>query len=162
MNNIKDLQEQFENFIKQGQELLEKMKEECISDVSKKVKRWKPKDGDVYYGVVADGTIKRITWDNDIVDCGYYKMGNCFKTEEEALKELDRRFAEQELLDMCDGSSDDDYRVEIGYDRDADLFETGQYGGMLGSCYHFASVKSAQKAIDTLGTDKLKLIFRID
>lgn len=161
MNNMNDLQEQFENLIKQGQELLEKMKEERIADVSK-TKRWKPKDGDVYYGVVADGTIKRITWDNDIVDCGYYKLGNCFKTEEEAQKELDRRFAEQELLDMCDGSSDDDYWVEIGYDRDTDLFETGQYGRMVGSCYHFTSDESAQKAIDSLGTEKLKLIFRIE
>ena len=161
MNNINDLQEQFENLIKQGQELLEKMKETQIADVSK-TKRWKPKDGDVYYGVVADGTIKRITWNDDIIDYGYYKLGNCFETDEEAQKELDRRFAEQELLDMCDGSSDDDYWVEINYDKDTDLFETGQYGRMVGNCYHFASGKSAQKAIETLGTEKLKLIFRIE
>lgn len=77
-------------------------------------------------------------------------------------RELERMIAEQELLDMCDGSSDDDYWVEIGYDRDTDLFETGQYGRMVGSCYHFTSDESARKAIDTLGTDKLKLIFRIE
>lgn len=162
MSNMNDLQERFENLIKQGKELLEKMKEECIADNGKKVKRWKPIDGDVYYSVMLDGAIKRLPWDNDIADNNHYKFGNCFKTEEEAQKELDRRLAEQELLDLCDGSSDDDYWVEIGYDRDTDLFETGQYGRMVGNCYHFASEESAQKAIDMLGTEKLKLIFRID
>lgn len=157
MNNINDLQEQFENLIKQGQELLEKMKEERIADNSK-MKRWKPKDGDVYYGVVADGTIKRITWDNDIVDCGYYKIGNCFKTEEEAQKELDRRFAEQELLDMCDWEKETDLAWSIIYSIERGGFDVVYHHY---SPYRFASEESAQKAIDTLGTEKLKLIFRI-
>ena len=38
MNNISDLQEQFENLIKQGQELLEKMKEEQSKRVKHKAK----------------------------------------------------------------------------------------------------------------------------
>ena len=39
MNNTNNLQEQFENLIKQGQELLEKMKENQNADVSKKVRK---------------------------------------------------------------------------------------------------------------------------
>lgn len=37
MNNVNNLQEQLENLIKRGQELLEKMKEEHFGDVSKGV-----------------------------------------------------------------------------------------------------------------------------
>lgn len=159
MNNINNLQEQFENLIKQGQELLEKMKETKIADVSK-TKRWKPKDGDVYFGVVADGTIKRITWNDDIIDYGYYKLGNCFETEEEAQKELDRRLAEQELLDMCDWDGGALYGIV--YNVDLGEFDVTSHTSLSSSPYIFRDSSSVRKAIDTLGTEKLKLIFRID
>lgn len=130
-----------------------------IGDTNKKVRRWKPKNGDDYYGVTGDGNIKSIIWNTDVVDCGYYQIGNCFKTEEEAQKELDRRFAEQELLDFCDWDVTEPYH--IAYGRHEDIFHPTLYMGAY--CpYRFASEESAQKAIDTLGTEKLKLIFRID
>ena len=161
MNNINNLQEQFENLIKQGQELLEKMKEERFADVSKKVKRWKPKDGDVYYGVMSDGNIRTNIWESDVFDCGYYSIGNCFKTEEEAQKELNRRRAEQELLDMCDWK--DGECAEIVYDfEDKEFSVEYAFTTSCYSPYRFATKESCQKAIDTLGTEKLKLIFRID
>lgn len=154
------MEKEFNQLMKQGQELLEKMKEERFADVSKKVKRWKPKDGAVYYGVVADGTIKYIIWDNDIVDNGYYKLGNCFETEEEAQKEIDRRIAEQELLDMCDWDVKSVYYML--YSPISESFNVNCYNTLIPTPYRFASEESAKKAIDTLGTDKLKLIFRID
>lgn len=131
-----------------------------FGDTDKKTKRWKPKDGNVYYGVTGDGIIKTLIWNTDVVDYGYYKIGNCFKTEEEAQKELDRRFAEQELLDFCDF----DGRVELCYDEHAECFEAddGSELPYYYSPYRFATKESCQKAIDTLGDEKLKLIFRID
>ena len=161
--NIEEMEKEFNQLMKQGQELLEKMKEARFADVSKKVKRWKPKDGDVYYGVVADGTIKYIIWDNDIVDNGYYKLGNCFETEEEAQKEIDRRIAEQELLDMVDAKmSDENCKWLIEYDPRGPVFYPNNAFFRFTTPFLFSSKESCQKAIDTLGTDKLKLIFRID
>lgn len=158
MTDIFEMEKEFDALVKKGQELIEKLKKE-----KSKPKRWKPKDGETYWYIYGDGTIEYGFWtskDNTVL--GRYKLGNCFKTQEAAQKELDRRIAEQELLDMCDGSSTDCFWAEIGYDRDTDLFEAGEYGRMVGSCYHFATEESAQKAIDTLSTEKLKLIFRID
>lgn len=160
MNNINDLKEQLENLIKQGQELLEKMKER-VADTSK-TKRWKPKDGETYWYIYGDGTIDYDFWTskNDIL-LGRYKLGNCFETEEEAQKELERRIVEQELLDLCDWKNG--ACAEIMYDFMDKEFSVGYpCTETCYSPYRFASKKSCQKAIDTLGTEKLKLIFRID
>ena len=161
--NFEEMEKEFNQLMKHGQELLEKMKEECFADVSKKVKHWKPKDGDIYYGVMGDGTIKSIIWDNDVVDCGYYKMGNCFKTEEEAQKEFDCRRAEQELLDMVDAKmSDENRKWLIEYDPRGPVFYPNDTFFHFTTPFLFSSKESCQKAIDTLGTEKLNLIFRIE
>lgn len=161
--NIEEMEKEFNQLMKHGQELLEKMKEERFADVSKKVKHWKPKFGDVYYGLMGDGTIKSIIWDNDVVDCGYYNIGNCFKTKEEAQKELDRIFAEQELLDMVDVKmSDENRKWLIEYDPRGPVFYPNDTFFHFTTPFLFSSKESCQKAIDTLGTEKLNLIFRID
>lgn len=161
MNNINDLQEQFETLIKQGQELLEKMKENHISDTNKKV-RWMPKNGECYYVVNGGGEITSKGWGDDIYDEGCYNLNNVFKTEEEAQKELDRRLAEQELLELADWKKGKSC-YEIEYDFKEKCFEGDVCCSY--SCYspyRFATKESCQQAIDTLGEDKLMLIFRID
>lgn len=130
-----------------------------FGDTDKKVRRWKPKNGDDYYCVMSHGNVNTFIWDTDVTDYGHYKLGNCFKTEEEAQKELDRRFAEQELLDFCDWDVTEPYH--IAYGRREDIFYPTRYMGAY--CpYRFGSEESAQKAIDAIGSERLKLIFRID
>ena len=86
---------------------------------------------------------------------------HCFTgTKEEAQKELDRRIAEQELLDMCDWDRDIVYCVI--YNQNSERFDVNLYNTFIPAPYRFASIESAQKAIDTLGAEKLKLVFRID
>lgn len=160
MNNINDLQEQIDNLIKKYQELIERLKEEQNTDVSKKV-RWKPKDGELCYFITATGCIGNFYFSSkDSLNCKHYKIGNCFKTKEEAQKELDRRIAEQELLDMCDWDRDIVYCVI--YNQNSERFDVNLYNTFIPAPYRFASIESAQKAIDTLGAEKLKLVFRID
>ena len=161
MNKINDLQEQFESLIKQGQELLEKMKENHIADVSKKVKRWQPKYGDNYYYVDSLGDVGAVYYDTSAYgDLFRHKTGNCFRTEEEAQKELDRRIAEQEILDLCDWDGEEKAYI-VDYDVKTNKFSWNWFYEIT-SPYRFATEESVKKAIDTLGTDKLKLIFRID
>ncbi len=159
MNDIfEKIQADFNEFMKQAKELVEKHQN---ADVSKKV-RWKPKENDMYFFIDSVGMISE-----DWYTCGCKTdifrntTSNCFKTEEEARKELDRRIAEQELLDMCDGSLNS-RRWEINYDSVTNIFSAFIYDMLVCSQYRFASEESCQKAIDTLGTEKLKLIFRID
>lgn len=121
-------------------------------------KRWKPVKGQDYYFIGIDLGIYNILWNNDTIDNCHFKVGNCFKSKEQAQKELDRRIAEQELLDFCGDSG----IIEIGFDIDNREFcAMGEYSDYLFSPYRFATKESCQKAIDTLGTEKLKLIFRI-
>lgn len=130
-----------------------------VGDTDKKVRRWKPKDYDKYYAISWKGRIDCYLWNSDSEDDSCFKLGNCFKTEEEAHKELDRRFAEQELLDFCDWDVTEPYH--IAYGRHEDIFHPTLYMGAY--CpYRFASEESAQKAIDAIGSERLKLIFRID
>lgn len=132
---------------------------ELKNQTSKKVKRWEPKEGDRVWVVYASGDLEETTF-LSALDRDMLKMGFCFKTKKEAQKERDRRLAEQELLDMCDW----DGRVELCYDEHAECFEADDTSEFpyYHSSYRFASKESCQKAIDTLGTEKLKMIFRID
>ena len=143
----------------QYQEYMELKKQ--FADASKKV-RWKPKQGDEFFCVDSAGKIEKSFFTPNLnADIFRYRIGNCFQTEEEAKKEFNRMIAERELLDMADGSLNGGW-YEIEYIPKEDCFDYCGYSEISSSCYRFASKESARKAIDTLGTEKLKLIFRID
>lgn len=59
---------------------------------------WKPSDNEYYYLVSSYGQSERVRCSNDIVDFGRVSMGNTFKTEEEAKKEIECRKAGVECL----------------------------------------------------------------
>ena len=132
---------------------------ELKNQTSKKVKHWEPKEGDRVWVVYASGDLEETTF-LSALDRDMLKMGFCFKTKKEAQKERDRRLAEQELLDMCDWKSGE--WVCIRYDVGKKLFNFTSFGFLVYSPYRFASLTSCKRAIDTLGTEKLKLIFRMD
>lgn len=159
MTDIFEMQKEFDELMKKGQELIKKMKE----NQSEKVERWKPKNDDVFYYVADNGRVMLLKVDDYVSDFveNLYDFHNCFKTEQEAQKELDRRIAEQELLDMCDW--EDGACAEIMYDLEDKKFSVGfPCTENCYSPYRFATKESAKKTIDTIGEDKLKLIFRID
>ena len=50
-------------------------------------KPWKPKKGETYWyysGLIHFGVINSYVWNDDLTDLLFWKVGNCFKTEEEA------------------------------------------------------------------------------
>ena len=49
-----------------------------------KCKPWKPKFNESYYSVGVDGSTEDGTWLNDFLDYTLYKIGNCYRTVEEA------------------------------------------------------------------------------
>ena len=143
----------------QYKEYLELKKQ--FTDVSK-TKRWKPALGDTFFLITSTthiDSMRYLTGNSDVCEKNF-KTGNCFQTIEEAQEELDRRIAEQELLDMCDWEAKEQHHLMYSYDEDCFESECSLFFGH--SPYRFATEQSAKKAIDTLGTEKLKLIFRID
>lgn len=59
-----------------------------------KKKPFKPKKGDTYWYVAACNGVNKYTWNDDVIDFFYYKSGNCFRTEGEALKNSVRMYME--------------------------------------------------------------------
>lgn len=49
-----------------------------------KRKPWKPKFEEEYFSVGVDGTTESGVWLNDFLDHSLYKIGNCYRTIEEA------------------------------------------------------------------------------
>ena len=50
---------------------------------------WKPKNNEQYWTVEED-SIFYDSWDNNMMDYSYLKLGNCFRTKEEAEANADR------------------------------------------------------------------------
>lgn len=127
-------------------------------------KRWYPKVGEEFFYIHINGEIfintRRESSLFEIDPFNRYLLQFIFQTEEEAKKERNRRLAEVELLDMCD----DGVHWICLDTRDntwkPNHFEDGDR--IVNTSYRFATEESAQKAIDTLGVEKLKLIFRIE
>ena len=47
--------------------------------------RWKPENGNEYYVMdILEGDVCEYTWEDDLIDKGYWEAGNCFRTEAEA------------------------------------------------------------------------------
>lgn len=55
-----------------------------------KHKPWKPKYGDIYYCVNSLGCALDEQWYGDFIDVLHYKIGNCYKTRDEAEANIDK------------------------------------------------------------------------
>lgn len=123
-------------------------------------KRWFPKKDEMYYAAYG---CEVGHYQNCYEECtkDMYSTNNVFKTQGEAEKELARRKAETELLDMCDWTPYCEHMFMIFYDRSTSNFDIDYFCAHQFTPHCFATRESAQKAVDTLGEEKLKLIFRI-
>ena len=65
----------------------------------KKFEVWKPKDGDTYYYVTSGGTATKTFYTNSDFDNQAYSIGNCYKTEQEALNHAAHLKAKKKLQD---------------------------------------------------------------
>ena len=68
-----------------------------------KHKPWKPKYGDIYYAVGKTGHACSEQWYGDILDTLYYKVGNCYKTYEDAAANCEKWisfYASDEILEV--------------------------------------------------------------
>ena len=65
---------------------------------------WKPEYGDAYYFIEPDGSIKTDSWFIDSsTNTNYYKLGNCYRTREEAEANRDKWvkfYASDEVLEV--------------------------------------------------------------
>lgn len=75
----------------------------CIGAYGIKHKPWKSSNIDIYYVVMKNGTIKQYTWTDRTLDYSLYKLGNCYRTKEEAESNRDKWvefYASDEVLEV--------------------------------------------------------------
>ena len=68
-----------------------------------KRKPWKPAEGELYYFITNDGTILYGTNDGATVDFVFFKIGNCYRTKEDAEANRDKWiefYASDEVLEV--------------------------------------------------------------
>ena len=68
-----------------------------------KCKPWKPKEGESYYVVETNRSIGVEEWWSETMDMNYYKLGNCYRTREEAEANRDKWiafYASDEVLEV--------------------------------------------------------------
>lgn len=55
-----------------------------------KRKPWKPSEGDKYWYISSNGNADYYCWTGDVLDFLTYKLGNCYRTEEDAEANKDK------------------------------------------------------------------------
>lgn len=125
--------------------------------------RWKPKHNNTYWVVGEINNVKRFTWTSDNYDNAYLSLHNCFKTEEEAKFEAERRATIAELQNYAD-----EYNREVDWSN----FDLSKYFlrfnlrenkiRVVDLTYvkqgdvFFSSKEIALGAIEKIGADRLK------
>ena len=137
-----------------------------IIQVEEEKKWWKPEKRTQYYVIHGDGDVERICYTNNPSDNRAIFMGNCFKTEEEAkfmveklkiIHELEKFAYEnnEKEIDWNDVNQTKYYLGMFQSDKIIDVFFTYKW------CYnpfniYFTSEEIAEKAIETIGEDRIK------
>lgn len=135
-------------------------------EVVKESKAWKPKEGEPYYYAGSNGEVLGDCNSNHQIDEGRINLSNCFKTKEQAehmveklkvINEL-KNFALENNEEEIDWNNLSQRKYVIIYDPedqnvDVYCYWRTQY---IPFNIHFTSEKIAQKAIETIGVDRIK------
>ena len=72
-------------------------------DITINRKNWKPQKGETFYAVVPTGIVESLTFVNAPGSYSLYKLGNCYKTREEAEANINKWvkfYASDEVLEV--------------------------------------------------------------
>ena len=151
--------------------LSEKEREQLMKLILKsngsKVKVCKPEDNEKYFFISGCGVINSCRWINDSTDNGYYEIGNCFKTKEEAEFALEkvkvetelRRFAEENNEYEIDWKNRNQNKWFIYYNYVMKNIGVVYDTVLRTHCIYFSSKEIAEQAIQVIGVDRLKKYF---
>ena len=124
---------------------------------------WKPQKCDRYYYVLSDGSVEEGKWGGYSCN-GRWAFGNVFRTVAEAEFEAERLKVIAEWKRLAEVAPDDGaydgYRVYICYiDGKIKTYTTNSGYYAQPNELVFYDRLSAEKAIDKIGSDRIKLFF---
>lgn len=159
------------------QDLIKALFDKCCERVKPKVvevkrKVWKPKIGEHYWYLYGDGKISTITWCGSKLDADRYKLGNCFRTEEEAEFAREKKKVEVELERYAKEHNDPERDVWNGFNERCgirydclrgDLDTSTMYQFMDIGAIYFTSKEIAEDAANKVGAKRImKYLFDVD
>lgn len=160
MNKFEELEKQvelYEKNIESQQQSLETLKRELAQlKEEKENEPCKPKDGEWYWYISNTGGGLTTVWHGDMLDKLRYALGNAFKTEEEAEFRVEQLKVEAELRRFARPFKIGSKNYTLGYRRLYDKIEITFSEAIQCGILYFHSREIAQKAIDTVGADRIK------
>lgn len=126
-----------------------------LEEEAKEVKEW-PQIGDKYYSIGTFGGVADIEYRGDNEDFDAFRIGNAFKTKEEAEFEVEKKKVIIELSRFCEPYNTSTYNNYIYYSHDEDELKVYvRRGGGMGA-YCFENEDVALKAIKNIGEKRIK------
>ena len=137
----------------------------AIVEVPEAVKKlWRPKFGEKYYGICPGGDVAEDSWEDKVIDYELYRIGNCFATEEAAIKASNRLkviadlkcFAEENNRSGFDIYDDTTAKYKLVYRiSEGSIGATFSYDIICGDPVYFDSEKTALAAAEAVGEERI-------
>lgn len=127
-----------------------------------KIRNWQPKQSEIYYSILANGSIDYTTYDsNNRIDKQRLSSGNCFKTGEEARCMLEKIKIINQLRKMSNISFEGNTETKkwfVVYDCDCQKIGYNyMYTNKIAPFnIYFATQKDCENAVKEIGEDNLK------
>lgn len=160
MSKIEELKKQIQELEKQTKELQQEL------EFEKKKIEYPFEENDLYWSIDIDGDLCQDQWNCSGFDKNCFKLGNAFKTEQEALKELDRRILLtrfRQFRDKCNGGQRLDDVCQTKYfiaysEYSGELFVgTNNLADYFVRFGYFANIDDAEEAIHVFGSEIKRL-----
>lgn len=150
------------------EELLKELEEAKakIADIEKKIeekksetRRWKPRTAEEYWWISSVGEIGSSIWDDDEVDNGRWRIGNCYQTEEECEFAIEKLKVIAELKEYEEKNKawdGEDFHYRIYYNYTMKKVEIGWSQAIKQNGIYFESIEKARQAIVAIGEKRIK------
>lgn len=139
---------------------MEKLLDEC------KYKRWKPKDGKIYWYLTGSLDI----WVSDTLSLSNYETYNCFQTEKQAKAEAEKILVRRMLEDIArklnkgqkiDWSLTEQTKYYIAYDTvEKGLYCSYNHYNQIAGVVYCVDMNFCKVAIEKIGEQRLKKYLR--
>lgn len=165
MSKIEELEEKVKELMKEIETLKQKEKAEEFE--------YPFEDKEEYWLVDVKGKINHIPWTDVEFDTKRYEQGHIFKTEQEAIRERDKRTLMtrfRQFRDKCNGDwksewiNNQECKYFMGYLAESKSYEVAycERGDVFSSFGYFKNKDDCKRAIELFGDEIKRLFVEVD